>query len=360
VQSFTGTLTFHLCGPIAIGATCATGGTLVNLAGNPPGTNTVTANGTYSSGLATITSAANDTTGAPGHYCWRADFTSGTDGVPNGSDSSQTECFKVNPVQPTISTLATTTVVLGNPIDDTATLGGTANQPGSPVINPTTAGGPADGTITFKLYGPSDTADCSATATLLATSVVNVSGDSGSGTPPKVYKASNGTITGTLTPTAVGSYWWTAAYSGDDPNTLSVSGSCGDTGEKTTVTGTASLATAQRWLPNDTAHVTSTAGTTLAGTVTFTLYNDGSCGPHAAVPAGGTVQFGPQTKDVVTDANPGGTANNRFVSTTNTAFLVDSSNDAVAWSWWVTYDDNTLQDPAGTCESTTPAFTVNP
>ena len=33
-------------------------------------------------------------------------------------------------------------------------LGNTANQPGTPVINPTTAGAPADGTITFFLYGP--------------------------------------------------------------------------------------------------------------------------------------------------------------------------------------------------------------
>ena len=43
---------------------------------------------------------------------------------------------------------------LGNPITDTATLTGTANKPGTPAINPTTAGGPAGGTITFTAYGP--------------------------------------------------------------------------------------------------------------------------------------------------------------------------------------------------------------
>ena len=48
----------------------------------------------------------------------------------------------------------TTAVPLGTTIYDQATLTGTANKPGTPVINPTTAGGTATGTITFKLFGP--------------------------------------------------------------------------------------------------------------------------------------------------------------------------------------------------------------
>jgi hypothetical protein len=362
-QSFSGNLKFFLCGPIAIDSTCTTNGTQIG----PAAGVTVTSSGTYVSDSAAVTSAANDTLAAPGHYCWRADFDATTTGVPDKSDSSLDECFKVTPAQPTISTSATTSVLLTNAIDDTATLSGTANKPGTPIINPPVAGAGAvaGGTITFKLYGPSATAVCTdpstgVTGNLVATRVVNVAGNSGIGTPPKVYKASDGTGPGSLTPTAIGSYYWIATYSGDAPNTLGVGGTCGDTGETSTVTGAASLSTAQNWLPNDTAHVTSPAGTTLAGSVTFTLYNDGTCGSHGA--GTGTAQYGPVSRNVVTqaDASPAPTANDRYVTTANTAFFVTSANDAVAWSWWVSYDDTSLTDPSGTCESTTPAFTLNP
>src|SRR6266513_1077876 len=73
--NFTGTLSFHICGPIATG-TCDTGGTAA-------GSSTVTANGTYSSDTVAVTSA--------GRYCWRGDFDSNTNGVPDASDSSETE-----------------------------------------------------------------------------------------------------------------------------------------------------------------------------------------------------------------------------------------------------------------------------
>ena len=357
-QTWTGKLQFFLCGPIATNLTCASGGTEVLPAGGVTVTNATSQ--PITSGALTVTSAANDTTAAPGHYCWRAVFTSGTTGVPSDTDSSANECFIVTPKQPTISTSATATVLLDGvtPIDDTATLGATANKPGTPVISPTTAGGAATGTITFKLYGPAATATCTdpsqgVTGNLVATRVINVSGNGN-------YKASDGSGSGSLIPASVGSYYWVASYSGDSPNTLSVTGTCGDTGETTTVTGAASLSTAQNWLPNDTAHVTSPAGTTLAGSVTFTLYNDGTCGPHGA--GTGTAKYGPISRNVVTqaDASPAPTANDRYVTTPNTTFFVTSANDEVAWSWWVSYDDTSLSDPADTCESTTPAFTLNP
>lgn len=334
-SSFTGTLDFHLC-KVDTG-NCATGGTPINLAGNPPGTNAVTANGTYSSALATITSA--------GRYCWRANFTSGTSNVPDAADpkptgdTTTTECFLVVPVQPTISTNATATVVLGNPIDDTATLGGTAKQP-----NGTAAGG----TITFSLYGPSATAVCTDPATgvpgnRIATSVVTVTGDSApAATPPIVYKASNGTVTGTLTPTAVGTYYWIAAYSGNSPNTLSVSGACGNTGETTTVTGSSSLATAQDWLPNDTATLTGDAN--LNGKLNFTLYNDATCGAGT-----GTAQY---TEPEITVTNK---ASGSTFSTNNTTVKATTTG---SWSWKVKYVDNALTSPAVSCKEVT-SLTIN-
>src|SRR5206468_1505875 len=95
IQSFDATLTFFLCGPLALNSssTCDSGGAQIGSA------QAVTTSGTYPSNSATITSA--------GRYCWRADF-SGDDslGVPDGSDHSATECFVVNPRQPTLSTNA--------------------------------------------------------------------------------------------------------------------------------------------------------------------------------------------------------------------------------------------------------------
>ena len=206
-DNFTGTLSFHICGPTL--NTCDTGGVAA-------GSSTVTANGTYTSDPVTVTSA--------GRYCWRGDFVSGTPGVPNSSDSSEGECFFVAPKQPTISTQASANVALNSPVHDTATLAGTANQPGTPnVINPTTAGGPGGGSITFKLYGPSATAVCT-DANLVYTSPtpIAVSGD-------------GNYVSGNFTPTVVGTYRWIASYTGDPPNTLGVSGACTDANESVVV-----------------------------------------------------------------------------------------------------------------------------
>ena len=105
------------------------------------------------------------------------------------------ECFTVTPVTPTLATTAGADVVLGNPITDTATLTGTSNKPGTPAINPTTAGGPAGGTITFTLYGTEQLHH--GRVHLAARSPV-----SGDGTYGPV----------SFTPTAVGTYHWAATY----------------------------------------------------------------------------------------------------------------------------------------------------
>src|SRR6266511_607012 len=298
-NSFSGTLSFHLCGPIASPDTCDTGGVPIAL----DGTNPVTANGTYHSVAATLTEA--------GRYCWRGDFTSDTQGVPDAHDSSTTECFEVLPVEPTLTTQAGDDVILGNTITDTASLTGTANQPGDnggsdpgqldntyPSINATN-GAPADGTITFTLFGPDD---CTTVPTGFSAVDVSVSGDS-----TTAYTAS-------FTPTAVGTYTWVAEYSGDNPNTNGAGPTgCPDANEEVTVTGTAQLSTAQDWLPNDTA--TLTGDTNLTGTLTFSLYNDGTCGAD-----GGSVVYGPE-QQTITDA-----ASGTEFSTNNTTFKVKKAD----------------------------------
>ena len=275
ISEWDGTLSFYLCGPTADIATCDDTGTLISshavdeTSANP-----------FVSDTATVTSV--------GEYCWGAFFDSDTQGVPDAEDTSSGECFEVLPVDPTISTNASTGPVdVGGSIDDTATLSGTANQPGDPIIDGP-LGDPAGGTITFTAYGPhEDTETCTTAA---YTSVVNVAGDG-------TYTASDGTG-GTFTPDAAGIYNWVAVYDGDSPNTNGVSGSCGDPNETSEIEPVdpliSTLATAGP-VPlgtaiDDTASLSGTApqpdGDPAAGTITFTAY-----GPHADTTTCTTVAY---------------------------------------------------------------------
>jgi hypothetical protein len=246
--------------------------------------------------------------------------------VPNSSDpadsTSTTECFDVAPVLPTLSTqVGNASVTLGNPITDTATLTGTANRPGTPVINPTTPGAAAGGQIGWVIYGPDS-------CTTVAASGIsrNVSGD---GTYGPV----------SFTPTLIGVYVFQAFYSGDSPNTSPVPAiDCGSqpNTEKVTVIGNAHVTTAQNWLPNDTAHLT--GDTTLNGTVTFTLFHSANCT--------GTAVYGPVDVPVVN-----GAASGADYSTNNTQFTVSTAG-STNWSWLVHYHDNVQTSPPDDCEST--------
>ena len=327
-DTFTATLTFHLCGPFPAGSTdlCGTGGVLV-------GTQNLTTDGTFTSAAATVTSA--------GRYCWRADF-SGDEaaGVPGGSDSAASECFVVNPRQAGLTTEAGAgPVTLGQPVTDTATLTNTAHDPGTggPAgstdgsINPATLGDDADGMITFTLY--KDDA-----CTVLAT---------GTGTNPQTVPVSgNGTYGPvSFTPDAPGTYHWVASYSGDLPNTLaSTPSACLDENEDVVVVGESALSTAQDWLPNDTATVT--GPTNLNGTLTFTLYTGDNCG----VTSGSAVPGQSYSFTLANVASPA------IRTTANTTFKVTAAN-AGAYSWLVHYDDTILNDPADRCETSTVSIT---
>ena len=425
---WSGSIAFFLCGPSATD-TCASGGTSV---GSVNVDNATTQ--PVLSPAATVTSA--------GRYCWRAVFTSNTSGVPGASDngSNPSECFTVNPVTPSITTNATSAAVtIGGSIADTATLSGTATEPGGspaagsitfraygpsatpactsstlaftsnaipvtgdgvygpvsfvptsagtyywvasysgdlpntngattacgdnnetsvispvqPTLTTTATAGPvvltnplddtahlngtalepdgvtkAKGTITFNLYGPaSSTTDGT---TLLGTSVVNVSGDGD-------YKASAGSVTsGTLTPTAVGIYNWTASYSGDAPNTLGVSTVCGDADESTTVIKLPStITTAQSWYPQDSATVGGGGG----GTVTFTLYkNDSTCSSSSAIVyASGAVSL-------VSGA----------AATSNSSFAVTSvASGGDTYYWQASYSGDSTHKAVSSCVEAT-------
>jgi hypothetical protein len=212
----------------------------------------------------------------------------------------------VNPVKPTLTTQAgSSPVLLGNPISDTATLTGTASEPGTPVINGP-LGAPAGGTITFTAFGPND---CS-TVAFTTTTPVPVHGD---GTYGPV----------SFTPTAVGTYHWAATYTGDSPNTLGTDHNltCNDAKEDVVVQQVpSSMTSAQSFIPNDSATVSAPAGGPLAGSVNFQVFESTNCS--------GTPIY---TQDVaVSGASP------QTVSTTNTKVSTTAPNV----SWLVTYTSN--------------------
>jgi hypothetical protein len=309
-----GSVAFSLCKVDSPGL-CTTGGTSVgstNLSGAAYPV-------TVQSPTAYVTSA--------GRYCWRAVFSGDSaNGIPSSSDSSATECFTVNPVTPTLSTTAGQDVNLGSAVTDSAVLGGTATQPADPVINLTgTAGAAAGGTITFKLYGPSDT-ECGA---LVYTSApVAVSGNNTYNTPAPQF-----------VPTLAGDYHWVAEYSGNLPNTNSVThnAACDDANEDVIVTSVpSSLTSAQSWVPNDSVTVSAPAGGDLAGKVYFTLYPSSDCTGTAiySTPDGVTVAgASPQTVN---------SANNTAVTATG------------EFSWSVSYDSTNAaqEDIPASCHET--------
>ena len=309
INTWAGTLQFHLRGPI--GSALETSTDIGNAA---PVSNTTP---TVQSDSATVTAA--------GDYCWSAHFHSTTTGVPDSDDNGANECFTVNPVTPQLATTAGANVVLGNPITDTASLTGTANEPGTPAINPTTVGGPATGSITFTAYGPND---CTTVAFTSAAKPV-----SGDGTYGPV----------SFTPTAVGTYHWVASYTGDAPNTNQTThnSDCSDTAEDVVVTSVkSSMTSAQSFIPNDAATVSAPAGGAMAGTVTFKLYESSDCSGTAILTQQKTVSG----------------ASSQTVSTTNTTVSTTAAN--VSWLVSYTSTNPAQQDIPATCLEKT-ALTIN-
>lgn len=171
-----------------------------------------------------------------------------------------------------LTTTATTSATIGSQITDTAHLGGG--------VNPT-------GTITFTAF---NNAQCSGTPVFTDTETVNGNGD---------Y-----TTDPAFTPTAVGTYYWIASYSGDSNNTGSTT-SCGDANESTRINKiqpaiTTDLSADQVVIGgqvHDSATLTNHTPAA-GGTVTYTVYSDMACTQGAR--SAGTLTV---TNGVVPDSN---------------------------------------------------------
>jgi hypothetical protein len=340
VSSFTGTLSFFICGPIASGA-CSTDGVAA-------GSSTVTTNGPYSSEAVTLTSA--------GRYCWLGVFDSGTANVPDASDattessgppSSTGECFEVLPVPTSLDTQAVASPVnFGSAVQDTATLSGAATGPGTNGVanggNATYPSIKADngvigGTITFTLTGPGA---CDAVPT-------------GTGTNPQVVPVTNAIGNGTygpvsFTPNQPGTYHWKAVYTPlvTDVNNLGSShnAACGDADEDVVVQQVPTTTTTRQFVfPQDKVKITAAAGGNLAGSVAIRLFDtleNCQADTNGSGNDPGLLYSEGATGDLIQHAITGPSA--QFATTNNTTVPVTSSTTVY---WNVVY---TSTNPAQT------------
>ncbi len=185
----TGTITFNVFGPN--NATCT---------GAAAFTSTVTVNGSGNYNSAPFTPTA------PGSYTFVASYSGDTNNNPAGPTACNdpTETVQVSPSAVSLSTTASPSADVGQPIFDTATLGGS----GTPT-----------GTITFTLFGPNN-ATCSGAAIFTSTKTVNGAGN---------Y------VSDPFTPTAAGTYAFVATYSGDASHAAAGPTPCNDPAEQVVV-----------------------------------------------------------------------------------------------------------------------------
>jgi predicted outer membrane repeat protein len=179
------------------------GGTITFTLDDPSGTVVYTDHVTVS-GNGTYTTAAGDnpggytlaTTGTvTGTYTWHAAYSGDSANNPLSDQGGAAEKTTVSPASPAITTTPGNTVVTGTALSDSAALSG-GYSPG--------------GTITFTLDNPGNNA--------VYTDHVTVSGNG-------TYTTAAGDNPGGYTPTAAGTYQWTATYNGDGNNdTASESG----------------------------------------------------------------------------------------------------------------------------------------
>ncbi len=280
----TGTVTFNLFGDSAC---------LVNVFTSP--------DRPLSGGTAT---SATYLTTAPGTYYWTAVYSGDGLNPPASSPcGAPNESVTLTKATPSISTVASPGGPLSTAVRDVATLGGGFNPTGS---------------VTFRLFSD---AGCN---TQVFSSTNTVTAGSATSAPD-------------FTPTAAGTYWWTAVYNGDANNTP-VTSPCGAPNESVTITkATPSISTQASpgglvGTPvRDVATVS--GGFNPTGTVTFRLFSDPGCATQ-----------------VFTSTNPLGTPSDWFTPAS-----------AGTYRWIATYNgdaNNTVV--SGACNDPNESVTLAP
>jgi hypothetical protein len=324
-----GTVTFFLCGPIATGS-CSTGGSNI-------GTGTLSGSGAIASADSPdVNTSANPL--AAGRYCFRAEWP-GDANYPAaltefGGATGTNECFTVQQIATT--TVSTPSVGHGG----TATFGSSVTD--HALVTAVQSGdGTPTGTVTFFVCDPTQTSGgaCPSGGTQIGDPVTT---QAVSGSDPPASFADSGSVTANKT----GTWCFRAVYTPGGANESNYTGSSDATsGECFTVTDTTASTSAQDWLPNDTATVTSANGAPLNGTLSAQLYTGDNCG----VTSGSAVDGQSYSKTLSNAASPA------TLTTGNTAFKVTVSTSV---SWEVTF---TSSDPnvasSSHCEVT--GLTIN-
>jgi hypothetical protein len=323
-----GTVTFFMCGPTQSATGCSTGGTNI-------GTGTLSGTGATASAKSPDVNTGAGLT--PGTYCFRAEWP-GDNNYPTplkefGGTNGTNECFTV--LQIPTSTKSTPSpsggsTVFGSSVTDSAVV--TANASGDDYPS---------GSVAFFICDPSTVAtnggNCSSGGTSLGS--VTAAASSPQTTPPSSTAMSSATTVNKL-----GTWCFRAVYTPGPPNGAFYTGSSdASTGECFTVNDSTTSTSAQSWVPNDTASVSSVNGAPLNGTLTVQLYTGTGC------TSGNAVSGHVYTKTVSNNT----TLSMISLTTSNT----DVFNSDV--SWFVTFasSDSNVANPPSHCESS--SLTVN-
>ena len=334
-----GSVTFFICNPAAVlanGGDCHTGGTQVGatavsltpIVHNPP----------QSTAVSTPGVAAN----VAGTWCFRGEYTvTGTTYTAGDADGSTGECVQVGPEDTnTVTTPRTTGTVtqfttgpVNSSVTDHAVVTAVDSADGTPT-----------GTITFYVCDPTQTTGaagaevCATGGTLLnAPTAAAVSGSN----PPASSADSTAVIAN-----MVGTWCFRAVYTPGGANGGNYNGSSDARhSECFVITDSTGATSAQTWLPNDSATITSVGGTALSGTLSFTLYDSDNCT--------GTVLYQEDTDPVTAGVQPYSFTNaaSPVVRSTNNSTVSVTTSKTV--SWLVTFtSSNSLVSGSSHCEKT--------
>ena len=243
-------------------------------------------------------------------------------------------CSATLTTTPSAGTTVGTAVLPGTAVTDLAVVQG---QGTSSPPTPT-------GNVSFFLCGPT-AADSTALCTTGGTAAGVKPLSQPSTPPPARLRQPPTPSTPRRLRSLPGRYCFRAEWPGDTnyPTPLSHAGTAAGS-ECFFVADTTSATSAQDWLPNDSATITSAGGTALNGSLSFTLYSDDNCGVTS-----GSVLKAAETFTLTNAASPA------TRSTTNSTVKVSTSSTV---SWLVEFtSSNPLVGNSSHCEKTTLTIT---
>jgi hypothetical protein len=221
------------------------------------------------------------------------------------------------------TTLSSSSASVGDKVHDSSTLSWSSSFKPS-------------GTVTYTIYTDDK---CTTQASTGAGNPIDVQ-------PGSVTVNSDGSVPNSpeVTFQQSGTYYWQAAYGGDENYNAATSVCKSETLVVNKLNST--ISTAQSWFPQDTATIDHSGGS-----VVFTLLKNVT---DTAACAGGTTVFGPTSAIAVVDSSGKGSGPFK-ASTANTTFSVSSvaTGDAYFWRAAYTSGDASHKDVTSSCQEST-------